>query len=98
MKNKKTRLFVKALLLNQERSRRSELAKTLTPDIPFFCKRVLFIDDYYTTFNKPHVHLVDEPGGVVALMKNGLEIASGDLFEFDVIIYATGFDSNFILS
>ncbi len=73
-----------------------ELAKTLTPDIPFFCKRVLFIDDYYTTFNKPHVHLVDEPGGVVAVNENGLEIASGDLFEFDVIIYATGFDSNFI--
>ena len=73
-----------------------ELAKTLTPDIPFFCKRVLFIDDYYSTFNKPHVHLVDEPGGVVAINEKGLEVASGAVHDLDVIIYATGFDSNFI--
>ena len=26
-----------------------ELADLLTPDYPFFCKRVLFIDDYYST-------------------------------------------------
>ena len=73
-----------------------QLAELLTPDYPFFCKRVLFIDDYYTTFNKPHVHLIDEPGGVVRIHPKGLEIASGESYEFDVIIYATGFDSNFI--
>ena len=37
-----------------------ELAETLTPDYPFFCKRALFIDDYYSTFNKPNVTLVDD--------------------------------------
>ena len=74
----------------------SDLAETLTPDYPFFCKRVLFIDDYYTTFNKGNVQLVNEPGGVVAITETGLEVASGGAYEFDVIIYATGFDSNFI--
>ena len=73
-----------------------ELAAALTPDYPFFCKRVLFIDDYYTTFNKPNVTLVNEPGGVVAINAAGLEVASGDCYDFDVIIYATGFDSNYI--
>jgi cyclohexanone monooxygenase len=73
-----------------------ELAKRLTPDYPFFCKRALFIDDYYTTFNKPHVTLIDDPGGVVAVDETGLVIARGEHYEFDVVIYATGFDSNFI--
>ena len=73
-----------------------ELLKLLTPDYPFFCKRALFIDDYYTTYNKPNVTLVHDNGGVVAVNETGLETASGDTYDFDVIIYATGFDSNFI--
>ena len=73
-----------------------EIADKLTPDYPFFCKRALFIDDYYTTFNKPNVTLVADSGGVVAINETGLEIARGETFDLDVIIYATGFDSNFI--
>ena len=46
-----------------------ELAALLTPDYPFFCKRVLFIDDYYTTFNKPNVKLVNDPKGVVKITR-----------------------------
>lgn len=73
-----------------------ELVEKLTPDYPFFCKRALFIDDYYTTYNKPNVTLVDDPGGVVRITESGVQIARGDTFDVDVIIYATGFDSNFI--
>jgi len=73
-----------------------ELVKLLTPDYPFFCKRALFIDDYYTTFNKPNVTLVADEGGVVSVNESGLEIARGEKFDLDVIIYATGFDSNHI--
>jgi cation diffusion facilitator CzcD-associated flavoprotein CzcO len=73
-----------------------ELAKKLTPDYPFFCKRALFIDDYYTTFNKPNVTLVDDPGGVVGVDETGLTIARGEHFDLDVIIYATGFDNGLI--
>ncbi len=40
-----------------------ELLKLLTPDYPFFCKRALFIDDYYTTYNKSNVTLVHDSGG-----------------------------------
>ena len=73
-----------------------DLARRLTPNYPFFCKRVLFIDDYYTTYNKPNVTLVDDDGGVVRVNETGLEIARGETYDLDVIIYATGFDSNFI--
>jgi len=70
-----------------------DLAERLTPDYPFFCKRALFIDDYYTTFNKPNVTLVDDENGVVGVDETGVTIARGEHFELDVIIYATGFDS-----
>ena len=73
-----------------------ELAELLTPDYPFFCKRVLFIDDYYTTFNKPNVTLINDPQGVVGVTESGVEMASGDCHDVDVLIYATGFDSNHI--
>jgi cation diffusion facilitator CzcD-associated flavoprotein CzcO len=73
-----------------------QLAKRLTPDYPFFCKRPLFIDDYYTTFNKSHVTLVDDAGGVVGVNETGLTIARGEHYELDVIIYATGFDGGFM--
>ena len=72
------------------------LAEKLTPDYPFFCKRVLFIDDYYTTFNKPHVTLIDDPQGVEAITETGVRMASGACHDVDVLIYATGFDSNHI--
>ena len=62
----------------------------------FFCKRPLFIDDYYTTFNKEHVTLVDVPGGVVSVDETGLTIARGEHYEVDVIIYATGFHNGFM--
>ena len=73
-----------------------KIAKLLTPNYPFWCKRVLFIDDYFTTFNKPNVTLIHDEGGVVSVDETGLNIARGEHFEFDTIIYATGFDSNFI--
>ena len=56
----------------------------------------MIIDDYFTTFNKENVHLVNDPGGVVAVNETGLEMSSGDLHELEVIIYATGFDAGLI--
>ena len=73
-----------------------DLAQVLTPDYPFFCKRVLFIDDYYTTFNKPNVTLINDSQGVVGITETGVQMASGDSHDVDVLIYATGFDSNHI--
>ena len=64
--DKKWNSDVCALLSERIRSdvKDPETAKLLTPDYPFFCKRVLIIDDYFTTYNKDNVKLVHEPGGV----------------------------------
>jgi len=80
----------------REEVRDPATAKALTPEYPFFCKRALFIDDYYTTFNRDNVTLVADPGGVVRIHPEGPEIASGERFSVDVLIYATGFDLNYI--
>ena len=47
----------------------AEIAELLTPDYPFFCKRVLIIDDYFTTYNKENVFLVHIDGGVREIAK-----------------------------
>ena len=57
---------------------------------------MLFIDDYYSSFNKAHVKLVNDPGGVVAVNETGVTMASGEQHEVEVLIFATGFDSNHI--
>ena len=36
--------------------------KKLTPSVPFACKRLLVLDDYYPIFNRPNVELItDKP-------------------------------------
>lgn len=79
-------------IIRREITDNAELRKQLTPDYPFWCKRVLFIDGYYSTFNKPNVSLVADPGGVVQETSAGVKVASGAAFELDAIVYATGFD------
>jgi len=79
-------------IIRREIPDNAELRKQLTPDYPFWCKRVLFIDGYYSTFNKPNVSLVADPGGVVEETSAGVKVASGATYELDAIIYATGFD------
>merc|ERR1711908_223510 len=75
----------------------AQLARKLTPAYPFFCKRVLFIDDYYTTFNRDDVTLIDDEDGVRRVHETGLETVGGTtVSDLDVIIYATGFDAGFI--
>jgi cyclohexanone monooxygenase len=61
----------------------------LTPTYPFFCKRVLFIDDYYKAFTRRDVTLID--GGVDRETEGGL-LVGGVEYPLDVVIYATGFD------
>ena len=39
--------------------RRLTAAALLSPHQPIGCKRMCVADDYYETFNRPNVHLVD---------------------------------------
>ena len=71
-----------------------EVAETLSPSsYPFGTKRPCLDTNYYETFNKPNVHLVDlRKTPLVELTENGLGTAEQQ-YEFDAIVFATGFDA-----
>ncbi len=71
-----------------------ETAETLCPkDHPFGTKRPCLDTGYYETFNLPHVKLVDlRKTPIKTVTETGIE-TSDETFEFDVIVYATGFDA-----
>ncbi len=69
-----------------------ETAKAMKPYYPYGCKRPNFHDEYLPTFNKPNVDLVDTaPLGVQEINEKGV-VHDGNVYELDVLIYATGFD------
>ncbi len=59
----------------------------------FLCKRPLSNDDYYDTFNRPNVKLVDVSStqGVERMTEKGF-IADGVEYEVDCMIFASGFE------
>lgn len=73
-----------------------ELLSKLIPDYSVGCKRVLFVDSYLQSLQKDHVQLVNR--AVKAVTKNGIIDADDKSRNFDVIIYATGFNPFNILS
>ncbi len=60
---------------------------------PFGTKRPCLDDNYFDTYNQPHVTLVDllnDP--IQTITETGIDTASGS-HEFDAIVFATGFDA-----
>jgi len=71
-----------------------ETAEALCPkDHPFATKRPCLDTGYYATYNLPHVRLVDlRKTPIETVTETGIETAE-ETFEFDAIVYATGFDA-----
>ena len=70
-----------------------DVAGLLSPGQVLGCKRICLDTNYYETFNRPNVHLVDVAAAPIErLTPTGIQTASGD-YELDVIIFATGFDA-----
>lgn len=70
-----------------------ETAEGLKPWFNFMCKRPLSNDEYYPTFNRPNVTLIDvsDTQGVEALTEKGF-MHNGVEHEVDCIIFASGFE------
>jgi cation diffusion facilitator CzcD-associated flavoprotein CzcO len=70
------------------------VAEKLVPhDHPFGSKRTLIDTNYFETYNRDNVTLVDlneEP--IVEITETGIRTEANH-FDFDVIVYATGFDA-----
>ncbi len=69
-------------------------AETLCPvDHPFGTKRPCLDSGYYETFNLEHVDLVDlRKSPITTITETGIN-TTAENFEFDVIVFATGFDA-----
>ena len=67
------------------------LRKKLTPDYPIGCTRILIADDFYPALMRPNVSLVTE--GIARITPSGIQTRDGKAHEFDVIVYATGFET-----
>jgi cyclohexanone monooxygenase len=70
-----------------------EVAKLLLPDHIYACKRPCLDTDYFETYNRPNVTLVDISGaGIERITPHGLR-AKGKEYELDCLVFATGFDA-----
>jgi cation diffusion facilitator CzcD-associated flavoprotein CzcO len=69
-------------------------AATLTPDYVYGAKRPPTGDGYYQAFNLPHVSLVDLRATPIEEITPAGIRTTGSEHEFDVIVYATGFDAS----
>ncbi len=77
----------------QETVEDPEVARKLMPATPVGCKRLCVDTDYYQTFNREHVHLVDlndEPIEAVTPTSVRTRVREYDV---DALVLATGFDA-----
>jgi cation diffusion facilitator CzcD-associated flavoprotein CzcO len=70
-----------------------ETAEALKPYYRFLCKRPLSSDEFYPTFARPNVELIDvsDSKGVERLTERGF-VANGKEYEVDCMIFASGFE------
>jgi cyclohexanone monooxygenase len=71
-----------------------ETAEALTPrDYPMGAKRICVDSDYFATYNRGNVTLVDlRRDPIVSVTETGIDTERGS-HELDVLVYATGYDA-----
>ncbi|GGC58026.1 NAD(P)/FAD-dependent oxidoreductase [Hoyosella rhizosphaerae] len=67
-----------------------DLRRKLTPDYDFGCKRPTFSNEYFRTFNKPHVRL--ETSTIERVESDGIVTVDGTKTTIDTLVLATGFN------
>jgi 4-hydroxyacetophenone monooxygenase len=78
--------------ISEQLGDRQELTDVCTPDFPVFGKRLIIDNNWYQHMAREDVSLTDSR--IVRFFENGIETADGTQHEFDVIIFATGFNTN----
>jgi cyclohexanone monooxygenase len=72
----------------------ADVAELLSPrDHHFAARRLCVADNYYETFNSPHVRLVDiSRSGITEITPTGVRVGDS-VHDVDTIVFATGFDA-----
>ena len=78
--------------ISEQLGDQQELMKKCLPEFPVFGKRLIIDNNWYQHMTREDVNLVDEP--IVRFHPKGIETADGTIHEFDVVVFATGFNSN----
>lgn len=77
-----------------ERITNPDIAKLLTPDYLYGTKRQPCETNYFETYNRSNVSLIDIKSSPIKMITNkGLTLSNDSSFEFDILIYSTGFDA-----
>jgi len=83
----------KEVLDNLEQSVKDPVLKEkLRPDYRAACKRLIYSPDFYEAVQRDNVEVIVE--GVDAIEPTGIRTGDGQLHEFDVIVLATGFQTD----
>ena len=70
-----------------------QLADLLTPDFPLGCRRMCVDTDYYPTYNRSNVTLVDiSRKPIESIVPEGVR-AGSTVYAVDAIVFATGYDA-----
>ena len=90
--NEKASKFIKEKILKIVKDKK--IAKILTNfDHPFTSKRPTLNTNYYETFNRKNIELIDlKTNPIIKITKKGIKTKNND-FNFDKIIFATGYDA-----
>jgi cyclohexanone monooxygenase len=70
-----------------------KVAELLSPRYVIGCKRLCVDIDYWQTFNRPNVTLVDVSKTPVEAITPGGIVVDGEEYALDAIVFATGFDA-----
>ncbi|HIG44512.1 MAG TPA: NAD(P)/FAD-dependent oxidoreductase [Gammaproteobacteria bacterium] len=71
---------------------RQDLVEKVVPTFPVWGKRLIVDNDWFPTIGRENVELVTE--SIQEINETGIVLADGTQREVDVIIFATGFESN----
>jgi cyclohexanone monooxygenase len=72
----------------------STIAKRLSPaNYPIGTKRICIDTDYFATFNRPNVTLVDIKAHPIEEITQTAVCSGGEQYELDALVLATGFDA-----
>lgn len=95
MTNKKANDTLAEFVRNKIRAKVNDpvVAEKLLPDMPFAAKRVCMDTNYYETFNKRNVRLVDVSQSPIERITEMGITTRGASYALDDIVFATGFDA-----
>ena len=71
-----------------------KVAEKLMPQYPLGAKRLCVDTDYFETFNRDNVTLVDlRESAIDGFTEKGIRTVDGTEYEIDAVVFATGFDA-----